>query len=254
MNSAKASRPFSSAHSLAKLVIIVLTVCALIDVIAIAIGCYRVTLLSRALTEQADLITTNDTPPIIGTLQLLARFTAFIVFLIWFYRAHRNLPALGIRRGRYASPWTILLFLVPILNLYYSYDLVKELWRKSNPELGFSDVFLKQPAVAGEHYPSKTPLIGMWWGFTIASVLAARLSLTLVSASPSISDRMTGTSMDVISDALAVVASILLILIVRDIDARQEEKHRRLTLNAVTRKAIDLVVATEFSRAPQVRS
>jgi len=37
--------------------------------------------------------------------------------------------------------------------------------------------------------------------------------------------------------------------IVKNIDVRQEEKHRRLTLDAFTRKAIDLVVATEFSRA-----
>ena len=219
--------------------------------IAIAIGGYQVTLVSR---EQADLITNNDILPIIGTLQLVARFTAFIVFLIWFYQAHRNLQALGIRRSRYSSPWTVFLFLVPILNLYYAYDLVKELWRQSSPDLGFSDAFLKQPTFTAEHYPSKTALIGLWWGFTIASVLAARISLTIISHSPSISDRMAGTSMDLVSDALAVAASILLILIVKNTDARQEEKHRRLTLNAVTRKAIDLVVATEFSRAPKVRS
>ena len=216
MNSAKASRPFSSAHSLAQIVIILLAICALIDVIAIAIGGYES----------------------IRTLQLVARFTTFIVFLIWFNRAHRNLQALGIRRGRYSSPWTVLLFLVPILNLFYAYDLVKELWKQSSPDLGFSDAFLKQHAFTFEHYPSKTALIGLWWGFTIASVLAARIS-----------DPLTDTWMDLTSDALAVVASILLILIVKNIDARQEEKHRRLTLDAVTRKAIDLVVATEFSRA-----
>ena len=209
MNSAKASRPFSSAHSLAQIVIILLAICALIDVIAIAIGGYES----------------------IRTLQLVARFTAFIVFLIWFNRAHRNLQALGIRRGRYSSPWSVLLFLVPILNLYYAYDLVKELWKQSSPDLGFSDAFLKQHAFSFEHYPSKTASLGLWWGLTIASVLAARVSV------------------DLISDALAVVASILLIRIVRNIDARQEEKRRRLTLDAVTRKAIDLVVATEFSRA-----
>jgi len=209
MNSAKVSRPFSSAHLLAQIVIILLAICALIDVIAIAIGGYQS----------------------IGKLQLAARFTAFIVFLIWFYRAHRNLQALGIRRGRYSSPWSVLLFLVPLLNLYYAYDLVKELWKQSSPDLGFSDAFLKQHAFSFEHYPSKTASIGLWWGFTIASVLAARISV------------------DLISDALAVMASILLIRIVRDTDARQEEKRRRLTLDAVTRKAIDLVVATEFSRA-----
>jgi len=209
MNSAKVSRPFSSAHLLAQIVIILLAICVLIDVIAIAIRGYQS----------------------IGTLQLAARFTAFIVFLIWFYRAHRNLQALGIRRGRYSSPWSVLLFLVPILNLYYAYDLVKELWKQSSPDLGFSDAFLKQHAFAFEHYPSKTPLVSLGWGFPIASVLAARISV------------------DLISDALAVLASILLIRIVRDTDARQEEKRRRLTLDAVTRKAIDLVVATELSRA-----
>ena len=208
MNSAKASRPFTSAHSLAQIVIILLAICVLIDVIAIASGYQS-----------------------IGTFQLVARFTAFIVFLIWFYRAHRNLQALGITRGRYSSPWTVLLFLVPILNLYYAYDLVKELWRQSSPDLGFSDDFLKQHAFTLKHYPSKTPLIGLWWGFTIASVVAARISV------------------DLISDAFALGASIFLILIVKNTDARQEEKRRRLTLDAVTRKAIDLVVATEFSRA-----
>ena len=235
MNTAKASRRFSSAHSLAELVIILLAICASIDVV---IGGYQVTLLSGALTEQADLITDNNTTQKLRTLQLVARFTTFVVFLIWFYRAHRNLQALGIRRGRYSSPWTVLLFLVPILNLYFAYELVKELWRQSSPDLGFSDAFLKQHAFTFEHYPSKTPLIGLWWGCTIASVFAARIS-----------DRLTGTWMDLISDALAVVASILLIRIVWDTDARQEEKRRRLTLDAVTRKAIDLVVATEFPRA-----
>jgi len=78
MNSAKVSRPFSSAHLLAQIVIIFLAICALIDVIAIAIGGYHS----------------------IGKLQLAARFTAFIVFLIWFYRAHRNLHQPAVRLAR----------------------------------------------------------------------------------------------------------------------------------------------------------
>ena len=81
------------------------------------------------------------------------------------------------------------------------------------------------------------------------AVFTARISLTIISHPPSITDRMTGTWIDLISDAFAAAASILLILIVRSTAARQEEKRRRLTLNAVTRKALDLVVATEFSRA-----
>lgn len=227
MNNTNASHRFSSAHSLAQLVITFLAIYALINLIAIGIA--------------------NEGPPqIIGTFQLAALLIVCVFFLIWFYRAHRNLRALGIRRGRYSSPWAVLLFFVPILNLYYSYDLVKELWRQSSPDLGFSDGFLKQHELTLKQYPSKTALIGMWWGFTIASVIAARTSMTIISHSRSISDLTAGTWFYMISVAFDIVASIALIVIVKEIDARQEEKHRRLTLDAPTQKADSLPSATKF--------
>ena len=43
-------------------------------------------------------------------------------------------------------------------------------------------------------------------------------------------DQITATWITMISDALAITASIILILVVKKIDVRQEEKHRRLTL------------------------
>lgn len=236
MKSTEASPPFSSAHSFAQLVITLLALSILIDLIAIAIAGYQVMLLTSALTAETDLTPNDDTPQIFGTLQLAAHLIAVGFFLSWFYRAHENLRALRIRRGRYASPWTILLFFVPILNLYYSYDIVKELWKQSSPDLGFSDAFLKQHALTLE-YPSKTALVGAWWGFTIASIFAARTSLTIMSRSPGVSDQLTGTWMSIITDALGIVAIIALILIVKRIDAGQEEKHRRLTLEAATQKA-----------------
>ena len=226
-NSSKV-RPFSSAHSLAELVIILLAICASINLVAIAVN------FSGTLTQVTDLITTNGTLSIVGTLQGLAPLIAWIFFLIWFYRAHGNLRALGVRRGRYSSRWSILLFFVPLLNLYYTYDLVKELWKQSSPDLGLSDDFLKQHAATPEQYPSKTALVGWWWGFTIASIVAARTSLTMDMLGAGTSDQITAVWITMISDALAITASIMLILVVKKIDVRQDEKHRRLTLDAAT--------------------
>jgi hypothetical protein len=123
---------------------------------------------------------------------------------------------------------------VPLLNLYYTYDLVKELWKQSSPDLGFSDEFLKQHAATPEQYPSKTALVGWWWGFTIASIVAARTSLRIEMLGTGTSDQITATWIMMISEALAITASIMLILVVKKIDVRQEEKHRRLSLDAVT--------------------
>jgi hypothetical protein len=240
MNNTNASPGFSSAHSLAWLLITFLAIYVLITLMAIPIGYHQLTLLSNALTDQTGV------PQIIGTLQLAAHLTVCVVFLIWFYRAHRNLRALGIRGGRYSSPWSILLFFVPILNLYYSYDLVKELWRQSSPDLGFSDDFLKQHELTFAQYPSKTALIDVWWGFTIASFFVARASSTIISSSRTISDLTQGAWFYMASDVLDIVGSIVLIVIVKEIDARQEEKHRRLTLQAPAQKADKLSSATEF--------
>jgi len=230
-NSSKV-RPFSSAHSLAELVIILLAIYASINLVAIGVK------FSGTLTHGTDLITNNGARSIVETLQWLALLIAWIFFLIWFYRAHGNLRALGVRRGRYASRWSILLFFVPLLNLYYTYDLVKELWKQSSPDLGFSDDFLKQHAATLEQYPSKTALVGWWWGFTIASIVAARTSLRIEMLGAGTSDQITVTWITMISDALAITASIMLILVVKKIDVRQEEKHRRLTLDTATQPTL----------------
>lgn len=220
--------PFSSAHLLAELVIILLAICASSNLVAIVIN------FSGTLMQETDLITNNGAQSIVGTLQGLALLIAWIFFLIWFYRAQGNLRALGVRRGRYSSRWSILLFFVPLLNLYYTYDLVKELWKQSSPDLGFSDDFLKQHAATLEQYPSKTALVGWWWGFTIASIVVARTSLRIEMLGTGTSVQITAIWIMMISEALAITASILLILVVKKIDVRQEEKHRRLTVHAAT--------------------
>jgi membrane protein implicated in regulation of membrane protease activity len=186
--------------------------------------------LSGTLTDPIVPSSRAEIERIIGGIQIVLRIFTWGFFLFWFYRAHRNLPALGVLRGRYTSRWSVLLFFVPVVNVYVGYDMVNELWKQSNPDVGFTDDFLRQHASPLKLYSSKTIIVGLWWGFTIASFVVAREAVRASLGSTTGSDYISETLMYTISDALGIVASIMLIVIVKKIDERQEEKHRRLML------------------------
>jgi hypothetical protein len=229
MNSLKVSRPFSSTKAVSELLIILLGASAAIDLVAIGIDSYHVMLLSGSLSAGTSESTIEGIGRIMGAIQFVLHIFAWGFFLFWFYRAHRNLPSLGVLRGKYSSPWSIVLFFVPIVNFYFGYDLVRELWKQSNPDVGFSDDFLRRHASPLKQYPSKTALIGFWWGFTWVSTRLASGVFKISLHSTSASDYIKDTVGYMISQALGIVGSILLIVIVTKIDERQEEKHRRLT-------------------------
>ena len=235
----KVTPAFSSGHLVTTLLTLFLVLCVLIDLISIALGYSRVVFLSNVLTGEevlshTDLRADNDGQQLVGTALIATYLISGVVFLIWLYRARRNVLAVGSRGQRYSSPWAIGLFFVPFLNLYYSYDIVKDLWKQSNPDVGLSDTFLRQHASTLVQYSSKTALIGLWWGLVIASVVVARISSTLASHATDIPDLINESYTGMISDVLRTAGIIILIVLVNRIDARLEEKHKRHNLAAAT--------------------
>jgi hypothetical protein len=234
----KVTPTFSSGHLATTLLTLLLVICVLIDLITIAFGYSRVVFLSRMLTGEMvshTALTADDAgQQLVRTTLIAAYFISGVIFLVWLYRARRNLLAVGSRGQRYSSPWAIGLFFVPLLNLYYPYDIVTELWKQSNPDVGLSDAFLKQHASTLQQYSSKTALIGLWWGLVIASVVVARISGTIASHATDIPDLISESWTGMISDALRIVGTIILIVLVNRIDVRLEEKHKRHIFDAQT--------------------
>jgi hypothetical protein len=234
----KVSRPFSSIKTVSELLIILLAIRAAIALVAIALSFYEVMVLSRTLSAAIDPISRDEIRRIIGVTYLVVYLVVAAFSLLWFYRAHRNLPSLGVLRGKYSSPWNILLFLVPIANLYFGYDLMRELWKQSNPDVGFSDDFLSRHASPLKQYSSKTALIGLWWFFTIASTVVARTAFNSSVPNAGFSDYIRDTVILMISDAFGIVGSIMLIALVTKINERQKEKHRRLVLHETEARSV----------------
>lgn len=66
--------------------------------------------------------------PVLGILGELASIVSLIVFVFWFYRARINADGRGWRQRR--SPgWTIGAWFVPVLGVYYPFQIMADIWR-----------------------------------------------------------------------------------------------------------------------------
>src|SRR5215207_5646007 len=57
------------------------------------------------------------------------------LWLGWFRRAYRNLPALGARRLRYRPWWAVGAWLLPVFSLFRPKQVLNDIWRASDPNL-----------------------------------------------------------------------------------------------------------------------
>jgi hypothetical protein len=139
-----------------------------------------------------------------------------VLFLMWLYRAHENLSAFGVekRHLQYSSGWAVGSFFVPFVNLVVPYRAIKELWRKSVPNS--SSMFFSELSPPG-FFP-------LWWGFWIISNFIDQLYFRLTWRE-SVSTDVTST-IGVLSGVLGLIAALLAVKVVKEIDRQQTESAR----------------------------
>ena len=110
-NSINSSTTFVSGHSRAQRVIVFLAITIILGIAAIVSDYLQIDLLSwamegRIITEAEA--SSNDTrQQLIGILQVVTFIATGILFLMWIYRSHRNLPPLGARNLKYTPGWAV---------------------------------------------------------------------------------------------------------------------------------------------------
>ena len=169
----------------------------------------------------------------LGGFYVLGYLFAVVMFLIWMRRSYLNLMSLGVRQMDYSTGWALGCWFVPLLNLVRPYEIIKEIWLKSDPD----DVeTTNSPLVSAlELVQIATPLFGLWWGFWIISNIFGNISTRLTFGAETLNEQMVSFSLAIISSLLSIVAAILAIGVVRGITARQEERNRRmLAVNQMT--------------------
>jgi hypothetical protein len=97
----------------------------------------------------------------LGWAVLASTAAAVAGFVAWTARAHRNLPALGVREGRLAGAWAVVGSLLPGANLVVPKRVVDDLWRASSPRLAPFPGTGWQRRRVGE-------LVHRWWALWLA--------------------------------------------------------------------------------------
>jgi hypothetical protein len=153
------------------------------------------------------------------------------LFLAWLRRAYANLVPLGAGRLRYGRWWTVGAWLLPVFSLFRPKQLLNDVWRASAPEL---------PAEMGDRWRGRPvpALLGWWWAAFLASVLVRSVTTEAVHAAASVMtlgllpaqlDRyQSSADVQVLADALTVLAGLLALRVVRRTTRRQEERAARL--------------------------
>ncbi|HEV2803003.1 MAG TPA: DUF4328 domain-containing protein [Pyrinomonadaceae bacterium] len=169
----------------------------------------------------------------IALLQFLVFIATAVAFLMWLHRAYRNLRALGAMGLDTTPGWAVGYFFIPILNLFKPFQVMKEIWRNSTPGSERQASFGGQSGASfggGYVRPGTPALIGWWWAFWIIATIADRASSRAARMARTIEGMMLASWVSIASDALFIIAAVLAILLVKQIDEMQETKFRQMGL------------------------
>jgi len=226
MSNAASTTPFRPAHARTSLVTLFLVANIVLSLIAIASDYLQIQLISDMMSGR-DVTRTeaeaNDSrQQMIGIAQLALYVLTAFFFLVWIYRAHKNLKALGAQGLKYSPGWAVGGFFVPFLNLVRPYQVAKEIWKASDPNI--EDDY----DISWQYAPSSSA-IGWWWSLWLLSGFVGRTANGLFTSPETLDALLMGSGVLLASEVLTLLAAVLAIRVVTGIGARQRERHGRLS-------------------------
>jgi hypothetical protein len=152
---------------------------------------------------------------IVWTAQLLCLSVTAVAFVTWLHRVRVNVRAMGVRRLTYGREWTILGFLVPLLNLFRPYQVVREIWKASDPSTGDPMAWKKVDA------PRR---IALWWGLFVAYFVLEAIAATVMGISISARVIRLAYGATMTADLCAALSASMAYFVVMRITEAQEAK------------------------------
>jgi len=148
-----------------------------------------------------------------------------ITFLIWLFRVYKNLDSLENQQYREFTPgWAIGWWFVPFAALVKPFQVMREAWFDSNPEIETEQTFLSASLRSAPTY------LGFWWGMFLASRFLSSLPGAFANNIKDFSDLAMVGFFFVLGSGLSIAAGVLCIKLVRDITSRQEQRFANLQL------------------------
>ena len=162
--------------------------------------------------------------------QLVCLAVTGVTFLTWLHRVRVNVRAFGVRRLAYGREWTVLGFLVPALNALRPYQVVREIWKASDPSTG-------DPL--GWKSVATPPLLALWWGLFVAYFALEALRLFTLGVAVSLARIQMGHAFGLAADVCAAISASFAYFVVVRISEAQEAKRVGLGTRRAPRPPFD---------------
>ncbi|MFC1747111.1 DUF4328 domain-containing protein [Candidatus Neomarinimicrobiota bacterium] len=162
-------------------------------------------------TFQALKTSSDARQGLIGLLQLLLMVISTGFLLNWTYRANGNLHALHVKGLQFSPKWAMGWFIIPVLNLWKPYPVLKELWQASHgsPDWRWQPVSI---------------LIPVWWLLWLGFLGLTFGSIVFLLGTQDIIDERNITLLTMITDSVSILLVSNIIWFVRHITALQKQQ------------------------------
>ncbi len=146
-----------------------------------------------------DVLEQNDSrEQIVALLYLIVFIISVVTFIQWFRRAYYNL---NIRTSaNHSEGWAAGSWFVPILSLFRPYQIMKEMWTKTD-----SLIKWEKP----EYIKTSPGIIGIWWALWILSGYIGNYALKRAFRGDTIDDFIDATWADMAVSALGIPLAIV---------------------------------------------
>lgn len=212
---------YSSLNRLTRWLVIVLAVEIVVSLVTIVSDTYQIRLLTSIMNYEYDYSTAiglaqvNDLwQSVITEIVVIVTIFSIVVFLYWFYRAYRNLPALGVTRLKFNPKWVIVYFFIPILALWKPFRALEEIY-----------------TISTNDYSSRSTnsyILLIWWILFIVSNMMGFLMARGYTIEPTPETVLNYSNQDIVLQFLVIAANALFIFIAKEISAKQDLKSHNI--------------------------
>ncbi|HVF47099.1 MAG TPA: DUF4328 domain-containing protein [Pyrinomonadaceae bacterium] len=158
---------------------------------------------------------------LIAVVSLATFLPAIVLFLVWLHRTYTNLPALRSDSTEFTAGWAIGWWFIPFANLVKPYQVVRNVWAESDPDLELESGFLTSVQAGAPGF------MMVWWAFWILSNIASNITGNLFDPTDMRTVVLSGY-LFIAAGILRAIASVFAIKVIHAITTRQEQRFARL--------------------------
>ena len=140
-----------------------------------------------------------------GLLQFAVYLILMVTFLVWIFRANKNLGALTPEPMTFSPGWAVGWYFVPILNLYQPYQAMKEIWGRSH----------------GDEEPLEAT-VQWWWGVWLGAAFIDRFAAQAEGGMWGIANYRDVATIYIVSYGVDVLAALAALKLVTQVGAAYE--------------------------------